>query len=181
MAATVDHLHRLLEGERAARPGAGNFADAVAGDRERANAPLVEQLGESDLHREEERLRILGRLEELRHIVALQGVVQREVGVPAPDRAHALDRGGEHRTLRGEALAHARPLRAVPGNEKHRTLRGRARAAQRARVWAPSTSRGDGWGGRASFTTSRFQRGKGMWGWGVGWGRGGGRGRSRRK
>ena len=58
--ALVDHAHGLLQRQRAAGPGGGHFADAVAADRDRPHSAALERAGQGDLHGEQRRLRDFG-------------------------------------------------------------------------------------------------------------------------
>jgi hypothetical protein len=112
-AANPDHAHGLGERERARHPGRRDLADTVADRRIEADAARGQYTRDADLHREQQRLRVLGRGEPFGVDTLAHRFDERRVAVRAPQRIDFVERRAKHRILGIEPLAHAGPLTAV--------------------------------------------------------------------
>ncbi|ONK15519.1 hypothetical protein STBA_63400 [Streptomyces sp. MP131-18] len=105
--------------------GGGEFADGVAGEELRGQAPALQQPEEGHFEGEQRGLRVLGAIEQGR---VGDGRAQRAVQVRGEGRAHLVERGGERRVGGGEFGAHAGPLAALSCEEERHGGIGRGRA-----------------------------------------------------
>jgi len=122
-AAMEDHLHGVGQRQRAAGPGGRDFADAVAGDRVRDDAALVQHAGHAHLHGEQRGLRIFGAVVAAIARGGAQRIAQQVAGQRMEVGVDLVHRFGEHRVVH-QALAHAGPLRAIARVDEHRSLGG---------------------------------------------------------
>ena len=120
-AALENDADRVGQRKRAAGPGCGHFANAVADNGRRHDAPLRQHARDADLQREQ---RGLGNFSAGVAVVAIfagQFFMQREIGVLREQGVDFVDRRGEDGVSQ-QAAAHVRPLGTVAGIDHHRAV-----------------------------------------------------------
>ena len=122
VAAVVDDPDGIGQAQRAAGPGRGHLADAVADHGQGFDAVLAQQGGEADLDGEQCRLGDLGTRQAPVAVASLELGAQREVAVALEEGVHLVHGGGEGRRTDQQLGAHGFPLAAVAGVDEGRAL-----------------------------------------------------------
>ena len=115
LTAVINHLHRLFQGQRAARPRGRDLANAMTGCGTWHQPLRTQHFRHAHLIGEQCRLRNLGLGISARAIPAGELVLKRKIGEFREDRVDRLHRRFEYRILIEQSLAHALPLRSVSG------------------------------------------------------------------
>ncbi len=115
-----DELAGVGQGEHSGDVRGGEFADGVARDDVRLEAPALQQPEQGDLEGEEGRLGV-DRAVQVGVVVGEEDLAQGAVGVRGEGRvergAQLVERGAEHRPYGVQFAAHGRPLAALAGEE----------------------------------------------------------------
>ena len=117
---SADHLHGLIEIERAGDTGGGNFTHAVSDDRIGFDPHRTQQFRIRDRQRDEYRLDHVDTGQQ--ELVRVRGRGQLSHDRPVDEAARGLvallQRGAEHRFLCDQLTRHADPLCALAGQHE---------------------------------------------------------------
>ncbi len=111
----ADHPHRLLEGQHSSNEGRADFPEAMADDCRRRYPTRLPELIERNLHREERRLRDLGRPKAAAVAVTSDLLDQTPSNLAIDEVGTPLQGVPKHRFPIKELAAHAGPLGALIG------------------------------------------------------------------
>ena len=114
----------LFQGKQTCHTGCGNFTHAMAGDRRRLHAPRFPQFRQSDLHRENGRLRHFGTVQLRILLGTAEFFEQRKIRDAAHRRVALFDHPAKDRFAVHQLAAHAPPLRPLSTHHEGDTRRG---------------------------------------------------------